>query len=108
MLRLSLPPFYIFFALLAYSFGAYRFAGPRYDQPVPILLVMAGVFIALFGAFYDFGEKSFTDDLKRSRIRITDEDLEHISKQQFLMTVIYFGICGLFVLSAFLVHGLLL
>lgn len=79
-----------------------------YVVPFPTALTIAGVIVAFIGAYYDFGAKKYLDDMFKNRVNVPKDEVEHINRQQLIMTVIFFGIGGLYVLAAFSIFYLVL
>ncbi len=78
--------------------------GLYYSGPMPVIIIIIGVVVAFFGAFWVFGAKRYLSDISQHREKITDEDVVYINRQQLFLTLIFFGIAGLYVLSAFLIY----
>lgn len=80
----------------------------NYVIPIPIILTIVGLFVALVGAFWDFGAKKYLEDIFKHGIHFSENDMVYINKQQFLLTVIYLGIGGLYALAGFLLYYIFL
>ncbi len=74
-----------------------------YVFPFPVIMTIIGVFIAVFGAFWDFGAKKYVQDLWKNQVNVSENDITYINRQQLLMTIVFFGIGGLYALSGFIV-----
>ncbi len=70
----------------------------------PLLLVMAGIVIIFFGAFYDFGANRYVNSMFESKARLREEDVVKINKEQLIMTAIFAGIGGLFILFGVILY----
>ncbi len=104
MLQMSIPFIFLLFILIILSVALQLLKGPSYSGPMPVIIIIIGVVVAFFGAFWDFGAKRYLSDISQHREKITDDDVVYINRQQFFLTLIFFGIAGLYVLSAFLIY----
>ena len=104
MLQMSIPFIFLLFILIILSVALEFLKGPSYSGPMPVIIIIIGVFVAFFGAFWDFGAKRYLSDISQHREKVTDEDVVYINKQQLILTLIFFGMAGLYVLSAFLIN----
>lgn len=104
MIQLTSPLLFILFLIIL--FAAYLDYVKDYSilQPLPLILTIIGVVIAFFGAFYDFGAKRYLSDISRQKMEVTDKDIVYINRQQLILTLLFFGIGGLYVLGAFAVY----
>lgn len=101
-IKLSLPPIALLGILLLIFYAVLLIHGKQATTFFPVVLIMAGVFVAAFGAFYDFGANDYVREVFAMKASFKEEQAEYINKQQFYMTLIYLGICGIYVLSGFL------
>ncbi len=104
MLKMSIPFIFLLFILIILSAALQIIKGSSFSGPMPVIIIIIGVFVAFFGAFWDFGAKRYLSDISQHREKVTDEDVVYINKQQLILTLIFFGIAGLYVLSAFLIY----
>ncbi len=104
MFQMSIPFIFLLFILIILSVALRIIKGPSFSGPMPVIIIIIGVFVAFFGAFWDFGAKRYLSDISQHREKVTDEDVEYINRQQLMLTLIFFGIAGLYVLSAFLIY----
>ncbi len=74
-----------------------------YVTVMPVLLFIFGVFVMFIGAFWDFGAKLYVADLVDHHLPFTDEDMNYVFKQQFILTSIYIGIGLLYLAAAFII-----
>ncbi|MHB1439439.1 MAG: hypothetical protein ACYCSO_04765 [Cuniculiplasma sp.] len=70
----------------------------------PLLLVMAGIVVIFFGAFYDFGANRYVNSMFESKARLREEDVVKINKEQLIMTAIFAGIGGLLILFGVILY----
>lgn len=102
----AVPPLVLLVLVLMLS-GILRLTlGPAYIVPMPLILVIMGVGVAYYGAFSDFGAKRYFNDMTKNRVKITDEDITYINRQQFLLTLLFLGVAGLYVAGAVFVYFL--
>ena len=104
MFQMSIPFIFLLFIFIILSVALRIIKGPSFSGPMPVIIIIIGVFVAFFGAFWDFGAKRYLSDISQHREKVTDEDVEYINRQQLMLTLIFFGIAGLYVLSAFLIY----
>ena len=104
ILQISIPFIFLLFILIILSVALEFLKGPSYSGPMAVIIIIIGVFVAFFGAFWDFGAKRYLSDISQHREKVTDEDVVYINKQQLILTLIFFGMAGLYVLSAFLIN----
>jgi hypothetical protein len=76
----------------------------QYDQIVPLFLVFGAIVVFFIGSWYDFGAKGYVSDLVRNRQPVTDEDLDRIHREQFIMTLCYSGVAGLYFFAALVIY----
>ncbi len=87
-------------ALLGAGIPLSLLGGVPYREIVPLLLVLGAIVVLFVGAWYDFGAKQHVREVLEARLPFTEADLAHIYRQQFLLTVCYAGVAGLYVLVA--------
>lgn len=71
---------------------------------MPLIIIMAGFFVIIIGAWYDFGAKKYLSEVFKSGINFEEADLDYIYKQQFIMTLIYAGIGALYILTGVIIY----
>ncbi|MEM3852372.1 MAG: hypothetical protein QXP70_05165 [Methanomassiliicoccales archaeon] len=74
-----------------------------YAVVMPDVLVMSGIVVIFFGAYYDFGAKTYVKDVVAHGLPFNEEDADYIYKQQFKLTAVYAGIGGIYILSGILI-----
>jgi hypothetical protein len=103
-LKLSLPPILLLAFLLLLTAVLLHYRGASSEEPMPLAIFIIGFFVAMFGAFYDFGAKGYLLKIFEHGAPLDENDLRYINKQQLIMTGIYVGISGLYFLSALLLY----
>jgi hypothetical protein len=71
-----------------------------YAAVVPVILTIAAIVVFFIGSWYDFGAKSYVRSLLRASQPVTDADLDWIHREQFILTLCYGGVAGLYVVIA--------
>lgn len=104
MFHISAPFIYVVAILDIFTVFLRFLKGTSYSEPMTIVLILVGAFVAFFGSFYDFGAKRFLSDISEHMEKITDDDVVYINKQQLTLNIIFLGIAGLYVLSAFVMY----
>lgn len=56
---------------------------------MPLVIVLTGIFIIVFGAFYDFGANKYLENVFSSGARLRETDVIGINRQQLIMTMLY-------------------
>lgn len=98
--RFTLVPLVALGVLLA-IFAPFALVGLLvYADVVPIILTIAAIVVFFAGAWYDFGAKSYVRGLLRANAPVTEADLDWIHREQFIMTLCYGGVAGLYVVAA--------
>lgn len=103
-LKLSLPPLLLLAFLLLLTAVLLHYRGVSSEEPMPLVIFIVGFFVAMFGAFYDFGAKGYVLKIFEHGAPLNENDVRYINKQQLIMTGIYIGISGLYFLSALLLY----
>ncbi|MCW6168990.1 MAG: hypothetical protein LVQ96_03870 [Thermoplasmatales archaeon] len=103
-LKLSLPPLLLLAFLLLFTATLFHYRGKSSEEPMPLVIFIIGFFVAMFGAFYDFGAKGYVLKIFEHGVPLKENDVRYINKQQLIMTSIYIGISGLYFLSALLLY----
>ena len=98
--RFTLIPLVAMGILLAIFVPPALFGDLDYAAVVPLFLSMGAVVVLFIGSWYDFGAKGFVRDLLRARQQVTMEDVDRIHKEQFVLTLCYGGVAGLYVVVA--------
>jgi len=101
--RFTLIPILALAILLVAFSPLAAFGWADYVGVVPIVLTIAAVVVFFAGAWYDFGAKGFVRDLHRANEPVTEADLDLIHREQFIMTLCYGGVAGLYVVIALLI-----
>lgn len=71
----------------------------------PDVLVIGGVIVMFFGAWYDFGAIAYEKELKDYYRRTLNEaDASYINKQQLIMTLIYIGIGFFYIMTGITIY----
>lgn len=97
--RYTMPPLAILGIVLM---GMALFSLPdgfsHFFSITPDVLIIGGIGVMFFGAWYDFGAIAYEKELKdHYRKSLTDQDATYINKQQLIMTLIYIGIGFLYI-----------
>ncbi len=101
---LALPLFVLLLSLLLAS-SIFFFTGKYADANVfPLALVLLGVVIIFFGAFYDFGANKYLEGIFITGARLREDDITNINREQLIMTSIYAGIGLLFIVSGIILN----
>ncbi len=103
-LKLALPPLFLLVFLLILAATIIHFRGASLEEPMPLVIFIIGFFVAMFGAFYDFGAKGYLFKVFEHGVPLKETDVTNINKQQLIMTLIYVGIASLYFLSAVLLY----
>jgi hypothetical protein len=103
----TLIPIYILLIVLVAGVPAAVLGIIVYSHVVPVILVIGAVCVLFVGAWSDFGAKRHVREVIHNRLPFTDIDMDHIYKQQFLLTMSYLGVAALYFLIAFLINALL-
>jgi hypothetical protein len=77
----------------------------HYSTVMPDVLVISGISVMFFGAFYDFGAKGYVMELIDNHFRITEIDMNHIYKQQVKLMGIYIGLGLLYVVCGVIIFA---
>jgi hypothetical protein len=72
----------------------------NYSSVVPLFLFFGAIVVLFIGSWYDFGAKGYVRGLLRANQPITDADLDIIHREQFILTLCYGGVAGLYILVA--------
>jgi hypothetical protein len=95
---LTLPLFAVLLSLVLVSSVLY-IAHLKGDAEVfPLVLVLIGIVIIFFGAFFDFGANRYLENVFLAKAPLKERDITQINREQLIMTVIYGGIGLLYIL----------
>ncbi|MCI4323692.1 MAG: hypothetical protein L3K03_06710 [Thermoplasmata archaeon] len=98
--RFTLLPLKGLAGLLALSLPVALLGWSQYSNIVPLFLFFGAIVVLFAGAWYDFGAKGYVRDLIHTHQPITGEDLDRIHREQFILTLCYGGVAGLYILIA--------
>ena len=71
---------------------------------IPLFTVMGGFLVIFFGSFYDFGARKYIDSVMTAKVRLREEDIKSINREQLIMNVFYIGIGLLYIISGFVIY----
>jgi glucan phosphoethanolaminetransferase (alkaline phosphatase superfamily) len=71
---------------------------PSIANVFPLILVMVGLVIIFFGAFFDFGANRYINNMFQTKASLREKDIVQINREQLIMTVIFVGVGGLYIL----------
>ena len=98
--RFTLIPLEAMLLLLLIFVPPALFAGVDYRNVTPLFLFMGAIVVLFVGSWYDFGAKGFVRDLLHANQPVTDEDMDTIHREQFILTLCYGGVAGIYVVVA--------
>lgn len=101
-LRLSTPPLVLLISMTLVDLLLYFLGFPAIASDLPLFFILAGMVLFFFGAFYDFGEKKYIQAMMQAKAKIDENEKTGINKEQLIMTLIYAGIGGLFIITGIL------
>jgi glucan phosphoethanolaminetransferase (alkaline phosphatase superfamily) len=96
--KLTYPGFIALFALFLTAIILFYLGFKNVANIFPLIIVFSGIIIITFGALYDFGANKYIDNVMTSKMSIRENDIVQINKEQLIMTLIYGGLGGLFIL----------
>jgi len=102
-LRLSIIPLFILLALVIIPLPLYFLFNFAYFYYMPLIIVIAGFFVIIIGAWSDYGARKYLQMVFKTKSHFDESDLNYIYKQQFIMTIIVIGIGGLYILVGILI-----
>lgn len=71
---------------------------------VPIFIVMSGIIVIFFGSFYDFGAKNYLSAAMEAKMKIREEDITQINREQLIMNGIYAGLGTLYIVVGIVIN----
>ncbi|MCL4323477.1 MAG: hypothetical protein M1498_03440 [Candidatus Thermoplasmatota archaeon] len=105
--KLAIPPLVLLFGIFI-SAIVLLFANAIFIvNVVPLILVMLGFVIIFFGAFYDFGANRYVNAMFQSKASLREKDVVQINREQLIMTLIFSGIGGLYILAGVILFYLI-
>ena len=105
--KLAIPPLALLFGIFI-SAIVLLFANAIFIvNVVPLILVMLGFVIIFFGAFYDFGANRYVNAMFQSKASLREKDVVQINREQLIMTLIFSGIGGLYILAGVILFYLI-
>jgi glucan phosphoethanolaminetransferase (alkaline phosphatase superfamily) len=97
-LMLAVPALFLLFILFMSGLVLFVANAKFIANAFPFIIVMVGIVVMFFGAFYDFGANRYVNSMFASKARLREEDVIQINKEQLIMTLIFAGLGGLFIL----------
>lgn len=98
-LKISTPPLVLLALLFVMSIMLKVARVNEVAQVLPITFVFVGILVIAFGAFFDFGASKYLQNLVMAKMKIEDQEILNIRREQFIMSLIYAGIGFLFIAS---------
>ncbi len=102
-LKISSIPLLVLLAMVVIPLPFYFLFNFNYFYYMPVIFFIAGFFVIIIGAWYDFGAKTYLSTVFKSGAHFEDSDIDYIYKQQFIMTVIYIGIGALYMTTGYMI-----
>lgn len=102
-IKFSLIPIIIMLSMIFIPLPFYFFFNFNYFYYMPVIFFIAGFFVIIVGAWYDFGSKNYLSSVFKSGEHFEDSDLDYIYKQQLIMTLIFIGIGALYMVIGYVI-----
>lgn len=96
--KLTVPPMVLLFVLFISGIVLLLAGAPSIANVFPLILVMVGLVIIFFGAFFDFGANRYINNMFQTKASLREKDIVQINREQLIMTVIFVGVGGLYIL----------
>ncbi len=106
ILKLSSVPLIFLIVLLVTPLPFYFRGIFNYLEIMPLIIFLSGIIVIAVGAFWDFGARIYIKEVMDSRMKITDEDIIYINKQQLKMTIVYVIIGFIYFITALIIYSL--
>lgn len=103
MLKVSEIPLIFLFLLVTVPYLFSLIIHFSYDSYIPFFIFLSGIIVIFYGSWSSFGSKKYVSQVISSGMPLKEEDLIFINRQQLIMTLIFIGIGGLYMLVAFMV-----
>lgn len=72
---------------------------------MPDIIFIAAIVVIFIGAWWDFGEKAYLEELEDYYKKTpTEEDIRYINKQQLVMTLLYILVAMLYIFVAVIIY----
>ncbi len=96
---LTLPVLAILLSLIVVSVILFIANKKSYAEVFPLVLVLLGIVIIFFGAFYDFGANRYLENVFIAKAPLKENDITQINREQLIMTAIYGSAGILYIIS---------
>jgi len=104
IIRLSSFPLIFLLALIIVPIPFYLKGIFNYIEVMPLIIFLSGIIVMAIGAFWDFGAKIYLKEVMDAKIKITDDDITYINRQQLKMTLVYIIIGLIYFGVAFIIY----
>ncbi|MGP6207199.1 hypothetical protein ACNF42_04090 [Cuniculiplasma sp. SKW3] len=88
---LALPVLAILFSMIIAAIVLFTFNKRGYADAFPLFLVLLGIVVIFFGAFYDLGANKYIENVFIAKAPLKEHDVTQINREQLIMTLIYLG-----------------
>lgn len=101
---LTLPLLAILLSLILASILLYIANRRGYADIFPLALVLLGIGVIFFGAFYDFGANKYLENVFIAKAPLREGDRTQINREQLIMTIIYAGVGILYIVIGLIMN----